>query len=41
MAQDLSEEEVYEEAKKRVKAKKAFYRHLGIYLGVKQAPPQK
>lgn len=34
MEQDISEKEVYEEAKKRVKAKKAFYRHLGAYLTV-------
>lgn len=34
MAQDLSEEEVYEEAKKRVKDKKGFYGHLGAYLVV-------
>jgi len=34
MAQDLSEKEVYEEAKRRVKAKRAFYGHLGAYLGV-------
>ena len=32
MAQDLSEKEVYEEAKQRVKAKQGFYRHLGAYL---------
>ena len=34
MAQDLSEKEVYEEAKKRVKDKKKFYGHLGVYLTV-------
>jgi len=34
MAKDISEEELYEEAKKRVKAKKDFYRHLGIYLSI-------
>jgi fatty acid desaturase len=34
MPQDISEKEVYEEAKKRVKAKKDFYRHLGAYLTV-------
>jgi hypothetical protein len=34
MAQDLSEEEVYKEAKKRVKAKKDFYGHLGVYLTI-------
>ena len=26
------EKEIYEEAKKRVNAKKDFYRHLGIYI---------
>ena len=34
MANDLSEEEIYGEARKRVKDKKRFYRHLGIYLVV-------
>ena len=34
MAQDLSEKEIYEEAEKRVKAKKRFYSHLGVYLVV-------
>jgi hypothetical protein len=34
MPQDMSEEEVYEEAKKRVKTKKDFYRHLGVYLTI-------
>ena len=34
MAQDLSEKEIYEEAKQRVKAKQGFYRHLGAYLAV-------
>ena len=34
MAQDLSEEEVYEEAKKTVKDKRGFYGHLGSYLAV-------
>lgn len=36
MSTDMSEEEkeIYEEAKKRVHAKKEFYRHLGIYLVV-------
>ncbi|MFC1866197.1 2TM domain-containing protein [Chloroflexota bacterium] len=34
MAQDLSEEEVCEEAKKTVKAKRGFYGHLGSYLAV-------
>ena len=37
MAQDSSEEEVYEEAKKRVKAKHGFYRHLGAYSVVNTA----
>jgi hypothetical protein len=32
MSVEMSEKEVYEEAKKRVKAKKSFYRHLGAYL---------
>ncbi len=30
----LSEEEIYEEAKKRVKAKRDFYVHLGVYICV-------
>lgn len=34
MSGDLSEEELYEEAKQRVKAKKGFYGHLGAYLAV-------
>jgi len=36
MSTNMSEEEqeIYEEAKKRVHAKKEFYRHLGIYLVV-------
>ena len=34
MTQELSEEEIYEEARKRVKAKRDFYRHLGAYLVV-------
>ena len=34
MSVEMSEQEVYEEAKKRVKAKKDFYRHLGAYLAV-------
>ena len=33
-AQDISEKEIYEEAKKRVKAKKEFYKHLGAYLAI-------
>lgn len=34
MSNDMPEEEkeIYEEAKKRVNAKKDFYRHLGIYI---------
>jgi hypothetical protein len=31
---DMDEKEVYEEARKRVKAKKGFYGHLGAYLAV-------
>ena len=34
MAKEMSEEEIFEEAKKRVKAKRGFYRHLLAYLGV-------
>jgi low affinity Fe/Cu permease len=34
MPETMPDEEVYEEAKKRVKAKKAFYSHLGAYLAV-------
>ena len=34
MSEEMSEQEVYEEAKKRVKAKRDFYRHLGAYLVV-------
>jgi hypothetical protein len=34
MSENTSEEEVYKEAKKRVKAKKDFYRNLGAYLTV-------
>ncbi len=34
MAHELSEEEIFEEAKKRVKAKRDYYRHLGAYLVV-------
>ena len=30
----MSEQEIYEEAKKRVKTKKGFYGHLGAYLVV-------
>ena len=32
MANGMSEEEVYEEARKRVKAKKDFYGHLGAWV---------
>ena len=34
MVNPMSEEEIYEEAKKRVKVKKDFYGHLTAYLGV-------
>ena len=34
MPTEMSEQEIYEEAKKRVKAKQRFYRHLGAYLSV-------
>ena len=34
MSREMTEEEIYEEAKKRVKAKRGFYRHLGAYLVV-------
>jgi len=34
MEKDLSQEEIYEEAKKRVKDKRRFYNHLGAYLVV-------
>ena len=34
MPTEMSEQEIYEEAKKRVKAKRGFYRHLVIYLVV-------
>jgi len=34
MPTEMSEQEIYEEAKKRVKAKQGFYRHLGVYLAV-------
>jgi hypothetical protein len=36
MSEEMSvqEKEIYEEAKKRVKAKSAFYRNLGAYLVV-------
>ena len=34
MVKQLSEEEVYEIAQKRVKAKKYFYRNLGAWVTV-------
>jgi hypothetical protein len=34
MTNEISEQELFEEAKKRVKAKRGFYRHLLIYLAV-------
>ena len=34
MAQDLSEEQIYEEAKKRVEEKRGFYVHLTAYIVV-------
>ena len=34
MAKQTSEEEIYEEAKKRVKAKKGFFIHLAVYIVV-------
>ena len=34
MAKQLSEEEIYKEASKRVKAKKSFYSSLGAWAGV-------
>jgi low affinity Fe/Cu permease len=34
MPTEMSEQEIYEEAKKRVKAKQRFYRHLGAYMAV-------
>jgi hypothetical protein len=34
MPTEMSEQEIYEEAKTRVKAKQRFYRHLGTYLAV-------
>ena len=32
MDYQMSEEEIYEEAKKRVEAKRGFYKHLVIYV---------
>ena len=34
MAEQQSEEEIYKEAEKRVKAKRDFYKHLVIYVVV-------
>jgi len=34
MAKQLSEEQIYEEARKRVKAKKGFYIHFATYIAV-------
>ena len=34
MAQKLSEEQIYEEAKKRVEEKRGFYVHLTVYIVV-------
>jgi hypothetical protein len=34
MAKQISEEEIYEEAKKRVKARRDFYGHLVFYVAV-------
>ena len=34
MASQMSEEAIYEEAKKRVKAKRDFYGHFGAWAGV-------
>ena len=34
MANKLSEEQIYEEAKKRVEAKRGFYIHLFVYVVV-------
>ena len=34
MAYQMSEEQIYEEAKRRVEAKKGFYIHLTIYICV-------
>ncbi|MGB2814890.1 MAG: 2TM domain-containing protein [Dehalococcoidales bacterium] len=34
MANQMSEEQVYEEARKRVEAKKGFYKHLVVYVVV-------
>jgi len=34
MANQMSEDKIYEEAKKRVEAKKGFYIHLTVYICV-------
>lgn len=34
MTRELSEDEIYEEAKKRVKDRRRFYNHLGAYIVV-------
>ena len=34
MANQMTEEQIYEEAKKRVEAKKGFYSHLVVYICV-------
>ena len=34
MVNKMSEEAIYEEAKKRVEAKKGFYKHLVVYIVV-------
>jgi len=34
MAGQMSEEAIYEEARKRVEAKKGFYKHLVVYIVV-------
>ena len=32
MANQMSEDEIYEQAKKRVEAKRGFYKHLFVYV---------
>jgi hypothetical protein len=34
MTNNSPEQEIYEEAKKRVKAKQNLYRHIGVYIAV-------
>ncbi len=34
MTSNISEQEILEEAKKRVKAKQNLYRHIGVYVAV-------